>query len=130
MTIQSICKAIKETIEKVRGPVASVPALLLACSAINRPGLSAMAIASRIIRRQAEAGAPVGPAADGSSNISEAMEVIRVEELVYAIKMEMRVQIGIPIGGMRIMSTGANAGGAIVTNGFNVEPVKGDGIGS
>ena len=89
-----------------------------------------MAIASRIIRRQAEAGAPVGPAADGTSNIAEAMEVIRVQELIYAIKMEMRVQIGVPIGGIRIMSTGANAGGAIVTNGFNIEPVKGDGVGT
>ena len=87
-----------------------------------------MMIASRIIKRQSEAGAPFGAAADGSANVAEAMERIRVEEMVNALKMESRVQIGMPIGGVQIMATGANSGGPVVVNGFNINMPHGDGI--
>lgn len=128
MNITEICNSITNAINKVRAPLAKVPALLLVASTINRPGLSPMTIASRIIKRQAEAGAPYGPAADGTPNIAEAMEVIRIEEIIYALKMESVIQIGIPIGGIQVMTTGANAGGAIVTQGYNTNMVKGTGI--
>ena len=82
MTIQSICNSINNLIDKARAPLATIPSVLLVCSAINRPGLSPMLIASNIIRRQSEAGAPFGSAADGGANIAEAMERIRVEEMV------------------------------------------------
>lgn len=128
MTIQSICNAINNLISKARMPMNYIPAAILVCSAIQRPGLSAMMIASNIIRRQTEAGAPFGPAADGSANVAEAMERIRVEEIVKALKMDSRVQIGIPIGGIQISGTGANAGGPVVITGFNITPAHGDGI--
>jgi len=128
MGIDSICSAISNAIEKARAPIATIPAILLICSAIKRPGLSAMVIAARIIRRQAEAGAPFGAAADGSANVSEAMERIRVEEMVTALKMDSRVQIGIPIGGIQTISTGANGGGPMVSQGFNLNMPHGDGI--
>lgn len=128
MSIESICNSISNVLEKARAPIATIPAILLICSAIKRPGLSAMMIASRIIKRQSEAGAPFGAAADGSANIAEAMERIRVEEMVNALKMESRVQIGMPIGGVQIMATGANSGGPVVVNGFNINMPHGDGI--
>ena len=120
--------SISSVLEKARAPIATIPAILLICSAIKRPGLSAMMIASRIIKRQSEAGAPFGAAADGSANVAEAMERIRVEEMVNALKMESRVQIGMPIGGVQIMATGANSGGPVVVNGFNINMPHGDGI--
>lgn len=128
MGIQSICNAISNAIESVRPPIATIPAILLICSAIKRPGLSAMAIAARIIKRQSEAGAPFGPAADGSFNISEAMERIRIEEMVYALKMESRIQIGTPIGGVQILASGSNGGGPLIAHGFNINMIHGDGI--
>lgn len=128
MNIESITNKINKVIEGVRAPLATIPALLLVCSAIKRPGLSAMLIASNIIRRQAEAGAPFGPADDGSSNISEAMERIRVEEIIKALKFDARVQTAIPIGGIQFMGTGVNGGGPIVITGTNIMPAKGDGI--
>ena len=66
MTLEYICNSLIELIDKVRKPMTYIPAALLVCSAINRPGLSSMTVASNIIRRQTEAGAPVGPSADGS----------------------------------------------------------------
>lgn len=128
MTIQSICESINKLINTARTPLSNIPPLLLVCSAINRPGMSAMMIASNIIRRQTEAGAPFGPSKDGSANIAEAMERIRVEEIVKAIKMDGKVQVAIPIGGIQFMGTGSNAGGPIIINGFNVNIPHGVGI--
>lgn len=128
MSIDSICNQLNNLIDKARAPLATIPSILLICSAIKRPGLSAMLIASKIIRRAAEKGIPTGAAADGSANLSTIMEAIRVEEMVNAIKMDSRVQTGIPIGGISVMATGSNAGGALVATGFNVNMPHGDGI--
>ena len=128
MTIKTICNTIKNLMNSARAPLETIPSAILTCSSINRPGLSPMLIASNIIRRQSEAGAPFGPAADGGANIAEAMERIRVEEIVNALKMDARVQIGIPIGGIQFTGTGANAGGPVIVTGFNVNAPHGDGI--
>lgn len=128
MSIDSICNAISNAIDKARTPIMTIPAILLVCSAIMRPGLSPMTIAAKIIRRQAEAGAPVGSAADGTQSITEAMELIRVQEIVSALKMDSRVQVGLPIGGIQIIATGSNGGGPVVCMGFNINIPRGDGI--
>ena len=127
-SIKKICDGIEKAIEYCRVPMTYIPAAMLVCSAVQRPGLSAMIIASNIIRRQAEAGAPFGNSADGSANVSEAMERIRVEEMVKALKMDARVQIGLPIGGIQITGTGGNAGGPVQITGFNINNAHGDGI--
>lgn len=120
---------ISEGISRIKTPIMTVPAVLLSVSAINRPGMSAMEIASNIIRRQSEAGAPCGPNSDGSANIAEAMERIRVEEIIRALKMDSRVQIAIPKGGIQFMGTGTSGAGIPVSvTGFNVNDVHGDGI--
>lgn len=128
MNIQQICDGITKAIEAIRVPFPYIPATILVCSAVQRPGLSAMLIASKIIQRQSEAGAPTGSAADGSANVAEAMERIRVEEMVRALKMDSRIQVGIPIGGIQITGTGANAGGPVQITGFNINSPHGDGV--
>lgn len=109
-------------------PLQMIPPILLLSTMVGRPGLSAMTVASKIISRQAEAGAPIGPAADGTQNIAEAMERIRVEEIINAIKLDARVDVAIPIGAIQIISTGSNGGGPIVTTGFNITPPPGYGV--
>ena len=42
--------------------------------------------------------------------------------------MDAKVQIGIPIAGIRFRGTGANAGGPIIVEGFNVNAPHGVGI--
>lgn len=128
MNLQQICDGIEKAISYARIPMPYIPATLLVCSAIQRPGLSAMLIVSNIIKRQTEAGAPFGPSADGSANVAEAMERIRVEEMVKALKMDSRVQIGVPIGGIQITGTGTNVGGPVQITGFNINNAHGDGI--
>lgn len=128
MNIATICDKISNAIDKIRVPFTYIPATILVCSAVQRPGLSSMVIASNIIKRQTEAGAPFGPSADGSANVAEAMERIRVEEMVKALKMDSRIQVGIPIGGITIQATGGNAGGPVTVTGFNINAAHGDGI--
>jgi len=122
ISVKSICEKIEKLISTVRIPAPPVPAILIACSVINRPGLSAMLMASEIIKRQAEAGAPFGNLPDGSANIMEAMERIRCEVIVEAIKRDMKVETAITPGSIIIQ----NADGTV---GSNVSFVKSEGIG-
>ena len=122
MTVKSICESIGKLIDTIRIPLPSIPAVLIACGAINRPGLSSMMIASEIIRRQTEAGAIPGALPDGSPSVAEAMERIRVEAIVNAIKNDMKVESVLAPGSIVIQ----NVDGSI---GTNTTYVKADGIG-
>ena len=128
MGIESICQSISNLFDKVRAPLNAIPAIILICSAIKRPGLSAMTIAANIIRRQSEAGAPIGANIDGSRNVAEGMEVIRIEELLKAFRFDGKVEIGIPIGGVTCVGTGANAGGQMTVVSTNSKPIYGSGV--
>lgn len=96
-------------------------------SASLRPGLSATKIAANIIKRQSEAGAPTGNLDDGSENISEKMEVIRVEEIINALISDARITVTL-YPGQTIQATGGNAGGPIVVIGQTLTLGKGTGI--
>ena len=60
---------------------------------VLRSGLSPTKIAGEIIKRQSEAGAIIGANDDGSENIAEKMERIRVEEIISALITDGRVTI-------------------------------------
>lgn len=80
-------------------------------SSALRPGLSPTKIASEIIKRQSEAGAIIGVNDDGSANISEKMELIRVEEIINAILLDSKIKVTIVPGQI----TGPTGGGAPTT---------------
>ena len=129
MTIESICDKLNSLISTVRKPLTAIPAALLVCGAVNRPGLSPMLLASNIIKRYADAGIPsTSTLPDGRPSIARMMERIRAEEFIKAIKTDMKIEVGIPIGSIQIQATGANAGGPVEVLGFNVNPVHGDGV--
>jgi hypothetical protein len=84
--------------------------LILATKA--KPGMSPSQIASRIIKRQSEAGLPVGPLPSGKTSSAEIMERIRMEEIVKALTSEARIDVAIRPG-TALQATGGNAGGPI-----------------
>lgn len=84
--------------------------LILATKA--KPGMSPSQIASRIIKRQSEAGLPVGPLPSGQVAPAEIMERIRIEEMVKALTSEARIDVAIQPG-TSIQGTGGNAGGPV-----------------
>jgi|TARA_R110000868_G_scaffold200789_1_gene448324 hypothetical protein len=84
--------------------------LILATKA--KPGMSPTQIAARIIKRQSEAGLPVGPLPSGQTAPAEIMERIRIEEMVKALTAEARVDVAIQPG-TSLQASGGNAGGPI-----------------
>lgn len=92
-----------------------------------REGLSAIDVASKIIERKKEIGIDIGPLPSGSENIDLNMEVIRIEEIINAIKTKMKVEAAFPPG-VPITATGGNAGGPIVVQGVTTVAVKVEGV--
>jgi len=129
MSITSIIQNVSSFImNKMSIPLIPVPAIMLICSTIKRPGLSPMLIASRIITRQQDFGAPVGVNIDGSPNLMNQMFYVVADEIVNALKMEGKVEIAIPPGGITTIGTGANSGGPVIVTSNNIMPVSGNGI--
>ena len=81
-----------------------VPMPVIILNGPLKPGLSATEIASNIIIRQSEA-LEHRDSTLTAGGVTEAMELIRVEEIVKAIQTKMRVDIG--------TLPSANAGGPI-----------------
>lgn len=109
-------------------PIAPLPPPLIMVGAKLRPGVSAQAVASRIIARQSEAGRQVGDVfADGPNN-EEAMELIRIEEIINTILTESVVNVVIPPG-ISVTTIGiGNLGLPVVSNGVTTTMAIGDGI--
>lgn len=122
--IKKIVDALNNVIDKVRVPVIPIPAALLVCSVFRRPGLSAMIIASKVIRRQSEFGAPTGELADGAPNKMNTFIAIMAEEIVREIQKSAVVESVIPAGSMVITGFGANAGGPVEIHSTNPLPIK------
>ncbi len=109
-------------------PVTALPPPLIMAGAKMRPGVSSQTIASRIISRQSEAGLIVGDVFGDGPNTAEAMEVIRIEEIINAILTESKVDVVIPAG-ISVMTVGVgNLGIPVVSQGVTTTFAVGDGI--
>ena len=128
MLTSEICSTVTKVFEGIQTPIMEIPSVLLSGGVIGRPGISPIMVASKIISRQEEAGAPFGPLKDGSKNVAEAMERIRVEEIVRALQEDSQIQVVIPPGGIMVQTNGANAGGPVISLGSNTNFVTGMGI--
>jgi hypothetical protein len=126
--IDKIVKSITNVIDSIRIPVIPIPAILLICSVFRRPGLSAMIIAAKTIRRQSEFGAPTGALPDGSANKMNALISVMAEEIVREVQKNCVVESVILPGTMMITGFGANAGGPVTIIGTNTMPVKATGL--
>lgn len=111
-----------------RKPLSPLPPQLLLVGAKLRPGLSPRNIASRIISRQSEAGAPVGDIFSENSNIMESMIAIQIEEIVSAIQLDAKVEVVVPPG-VQVTTVGAgNLGGPVVSQGATTNIASGSGV--
>lgn len=93
-----------------------IPPPLILTGSLTRTGLSAREIAKEIILRQQEAGAPIGALPDGSDNITEKMELIRVETILRHLLENAKFTVVLPAG-IPVTVSGANAGGAVICQG-------------
>jgi len=128
-SITNVLKILGAAFKLQSTPVTPIPPPLLMIGAKLRPGLSARNIASRIISRQSEAGAPAGDIFSEGNNISEALETIRVQEITNAILTEAKVEMTVAPGSIQTTSLGiGNFGAPVTSTGMNTNIVSGDGI--
>lgn len=129
MALNNIIESLSSFIQnKLSIPLIPIPAIMLVCSTIKRPGLSPTLITSRIINEMGEKDAHIGVNIDGSPNIMNQMYFVIVDQLVKALKLEGKVEVAIPAGAITSLGFGANAGGAIEIVSENIGAVSGRGI--
>lgn len=116
MNIEQITNQINQhldNINKVATKNVPVPAILLLCAAMNKPGLSVLKSTTNICAALESLGIPTGDNPDGSPNlIVKAVNAV-VSEIYRAVKEDMGIQGAIPPGSL--ISTGANSAGPVVT---------------
>jgi hypothetical protein len=126
--ITKIVESVNAIIEKVRIPAIPIPAILLLCNVFKRPGISAMLIASKAIKRQSEFGGPTGSLPDGSPNMMNSLIYVLTQEIVDEIQKNCVIESVVPPGTIPIIGFGANGGGPVVINGYNTLPIKVTGL--
>lgn len=126
-SISNIIKILSSVFSKIDTPVTPLPPQLLLTGAVMRPGMSAKEMASNIIARQADAGAPVGNLFSETNNIAESMEIIRCEELLKMLQTKAKIEVVIPPG-VQVTTVGANAGGPVVSQGVTTNVAQGYGV--
>lgn len=122
--INKIADGIEKAFSTVRAPLQIIPPILLICELYQRPGLSAIALASSIIKRLPEAGIETGVNNDGSPNKINQFVRILSEEIVQEIKDNARVTCVVESGTVNSLGTGANAGGPVVVTSVNTIPIN------
>lgn len=127
-SMTKVINSIKAAFNVPRTPINPLPPQLLMVGANLRPGLSARNIASRVIARQTEAGAPVGDIFSENNNIMESMTVIMIEEIISALQLEAKIEVAIPPG-VQVTTTGlGNMGGPVISQGATTNIASGGGV--
>jgi hypothetical protein len=120
MNISSIIDTISSAIEGSKTPVNILPPMLLRCTSLLRPGLSAYRIAAKVIQNNKALGIPTEENPDGQQNFINSYTYNIVKEIVSAIKNDASVQTSIPASSILVQATGGNAGGPVVCTGTNL----------
>lgn len=128
MNISDIVDNITNTLDSAKMPANVLPPFLLKCTALNRPGLSAYKIASKIIENNKALGIPVEDNPDGTANLINQYTYNVVKCMVDAIKNDASVQVAIPQQSLLIQATGGNGGGPVTCIGSNLLDSIGNGI--
>lgn len=127
-SITSIISLISVAFKVPSAPVTPLPPPLILVGGTLRPGLSAKEIASRIISRQSESGRQVGNVFSDGDNVEETMELIRIEEIIFALLNESVVNVAIQPG-TSVMTVGpGNLGIPVVSQGVTTTIATGSGI--
>ena len=111
--IESISSGIEKAFSAVRPTLKFIPPILLLCELKSRPGLSAIALTSAIIRRLPEAGIETGTNNNGSANKINQFVRIMCEETIKEIKENARVTTVVEPGSIVAVGTGAGPTGPV-----------------
>ena len=126
MRIDDITSKINSYMSMLNGKVAKMipmPAILLLCSALSKPGLSPLRSISNICASLEKLGIPTGDNPDGSPNLVVRAIYEITKEHYRAMQEDASVQAASEIGS--VIATGANSGGPVITTSILPFAVKG-----
>lgn len=127
-SISNIIQVILAAFTLPQKPVTPLPPPLIMLGGNLRTGLSSKQIASRIISRQSEAGAPSGDIWGDGENPMEGVITIMCEEVVNAIQTEAKVDVVVPPG-IPLTAVGLGAlGTPVVSQGYTTSYKQANGI--
>lgn len=126
--INKITDGIEKAFSVVRPALGTLPSLLLICEVRNRPGLSAIALTSSIIKSLPQAQIETGVNNCGSPNMNNQFVRIICEELIREIKDNARVTCVVEPMKLNSVGMGGNAGGPVVVTSYNTFPSSTKGI--
>lgn len=128
MTIADISNRIKTLFSITRSPAPEIPGMLMAVGCTQKPGLSTVVSTGNIVKALSKHGIPTDPMPDGSENKTVALVIAVVEEVFRAMREDANVQVAHTPGAISVLTTGANAGGPVVSQGININFSKGQAI--
>ena len=128
MNIKKLIETVNKTLDAARKPVNILAGFLVYATAVQRPGISKVKIASEIISDNAPLGINTGQMPDGTDNVVNQFVYNVVEKVVDTLKDDAMVECVIPVGSIIVEAKGANAGGPVVAVGTNINNAKGYGI--
>lgn len=124
MGIKEISNFITNQINSVRKAATKLPALLILCSALKRPGMSSMVTTANIIQRLPEAGISNLVNADGTPNVTAQLIRLIVEEIFKEFRNNAIVETVIPPFAGKMVGTITTPAGACAAQFTNIEPIK------
>lgn len=122
--IETISNEIEAAFSVARPALTTLPTVLLIYETQRRPGLSAIALASSIIKRLPEAGIPTENNADGSENKILKFVTILCEEIITEIKDNARITTVCSPATITSVGEGGNAGGPVTVVSQNTLPFQ------
>jgi hypothetical protein len=128
MNIKSLIETVNKALDAARKPANKLAAFMIYVTAVNRPGISKIKIASEIISDNEPLGINTGKMPDGTDNVVNEFVNNVVEKVVDTLKDDAMVECVIPMGSVIVEANGANAGGPIVAMGTNINNAKGYGV--
>ena len=127
-SITNVIQTIRAAFTMPQEPVTPLPPPLIMIGGSLRTGMSAKQIASRVITRQSEAGAPVGDIWGDGENPMEGLITIMCEEMVSSIQTEAKVDVVVPPG-ISLTGVGAgNYGAPVIIQGYTTNYKEANGI--
>lgn len=124
----NVINALNAALETPSAPLTPHQPIIVGAGAKLRSGLSARKIATKIIARQSEAGAPVGDIFSENSNIMETMLVIMIEEIISALQLDAKIEITIDPG-VQVTTIGTgNLGSPVPSQGATTNIASGVGV--
>lgn len=125
MNVSQITNTVNSFFQKIDSMITKVvpmPAILLLCACVSRPGLSKLRSLTNVCKSLEALGISTQKNPDGSQNLVVAVSNVLLTEIYRAMAEDAVVQGGVESGKVSILAQGSNSAGPIICRGSNLLP--------